>query len=94
MYMLTKKDVELLEVVIQKAVKAGFDDFYDNIFLPHDDRNEEHMERSEKQHHKIASEIRVIKKEVYSIKADTEEIKEHVKDHDKRIRKIETVTSN
>lgn len=85
--MLTKKDLELLDEVIQKAVKAGFDDFYENVFLPHSERSEAFIELSDKRHREILKRFDQNDK-------DHEETLEYIKDHEKRIRKVESITSN
>jgi len=64
---------------VKEIVKTAFQDFYDNIFEPYANKNE-------KEHEQMVKEIKAIKK-------DTEEIKEHVKDHDKRLRQVEDLTS-
>lgn len=97
--MLTKKDLEQLDEILKNRiredvpgivrtqiredvpgiVKAAFQDFYDNVFEPYADKNE-------REHEQIVQEIKAIKK-------DTEEIKEHIKDHEKRITHLENVST-
>lgn len=89
-HMLNKKDLKVTEdrleksiketrnslmVSMEKAIKDGFSDFYESIFLPQ-------AERNDKEHQEIKSEIRSMK----------EDIGEYIKDHEKRITKLESVT--
>ena len=77
--MLTKKDLQQVEEIVQRSIKTAFQDFYTNIFEPYANRNEsEHMQ---------------MVKEIKEVKKDTEELKEHGKDHSKRISRIEDLTS-
>lgn len=78
--MLTKKDLQESEARLEKrlskkideAVKSGFADFYESIFLPS-------LERNEKDHEEIKQEMRDMR----------EDLSEYIKDHEKRITKIE-----
>jgi len=60
---------------MEKAIKDGFSDFYESIFLPQ-------AEQNDKEHQEIKSEIRSMK----------EDIGEYIKDHEKRITKLEHAT--
>jgi len=80
--MLTKKDLEQVEEIVQRninnSIKSAFRDFYDTIFEPYANKNErEHAE---------------MVKEIKAVKRDTEELKEHVKDHSKRLTHLEALT--
>lgn len=77
--MLTKKDLQQVEEIVQRSIKTAFQDFYNNIFEPYANNNE-------REHAQMV-------KEIIAVKKDTEEIKEHVKDHEKRLRHVEDLTS-
>lgn len=86
--MLTKKDLDQINEAIQKGVKAGFEEFYTTIFEPYVNRNEQ-------QHEQIVEEMITMKKGIAGLQEDMNEVKEHMKDHDTRINKLEqTVSSN
>lgn len=92
--MLTKKDLEQIEEVVNRVVNrvvdnkinTAFSDFYDNFFEPH-------VTQSVKQHQEIVDEIKGLKKQVSNLEEETGEIKEFIKDHEKRITTLETVAS-
>lgn len=88
--MLTKKDLQALGTTIdekldkritesesrfRKAIKDAFSDFYDNIFEPF-------VERNQKVHVELKETIEKVGQDVY-------EMKDYIKDHENRIRKIE-----
>ncbi len=81
--MLTKKDLtqvgDLVEKKINKSIKAAFQDFYDSIFEPYINKNEG-------EHEEMIKEIKLLRK-------DTDEIRDYVKDHDKRIENLENTSS-
>lgn len=91
--MLTANDLTQIEVivqrVVQKNIKDGFQDFYEHIFEPFATGTEERFEQNLQQHKEIVIEVKALKHEVG-------EIKEYVKDHDKRINNLESsvVTKN
>jgi len=60
-------------------VKGAFQDFYDNVF-------EQNANRNDKEHAQMIDEIKAVKK-------DTEELKEYIKDHGKRINHLEDLNS-
>lgn len=74
------KDLENRIVdTIQKTIKAAFADFYESIFEPY-------AERNEREHGEIRKELKGIREEMC-------EIKEHIKDHDSRLGKVEALTA-
>jgi len=77
--MLTKGDLKHIEDIVQKNIKAGFRDFFESIFEPYVNRNED-------EHEEIRKEMRGMKREVT-------EIKEFIKDHEHRIEKVEAVSA-
>jgi len=69
----------LVEKKINKSIKAAFQDFYDSIFEPYINKNEG-------EHEEMIKEIKLLRK-------DTDEIRDYVKDHDKRIENLENTSS-
>ncbi len=88
--MLTKKDLQQIDEIVQKrnteSIKAAFRDFYDNIFEPYANKNE-------REHEQMVKEMKSMKKEIHGLKDETSEIKEYVKDHEKRLTRVEDLTS-
>lgn len=83
--MLTKKDLEQIEWIVQGSIKAAFQDFYEHMFEPH-------VTQSLNQHKEIVTEIVALKQEIKGLKDKTGEITEFIKDHEKRITHLETVS--
>ncbi len=83
--MLTKKDLEQIDVLLQKRIKGAFQDFFEHIFEPYVNKNEN-------EHSQMIQEIRVVKKDISGLKEDMGEVKEFIKDHEKRIIHLEQVT--
>ena len=75
--MLTKKDLSQIEEITKKSINEAFHDFYDNIFEPS-------VEKNDRQHKEVVTEIMYMKK-------DMDDIKEYIKDHDDRIKNLETI---
>lgn len=84
--MLTKNDLQQIEEIMQRNIKSAFRDFYDNIFEPYANKNE-------REHIEMVREMKSMKKEINGLKDDTTEIKEFIKDHEKRITHLESVTA-
>ncbi len=78
-FMLTKKDLGQIQNIIDRSIKNAFQDFYDSIFEPYINKNEG-------EHEEMIKEIKLLRK-------DTDEIKNYVKDHDKRIENLENIPS-
>lgn len=80
--MLTKTDLQNIDKLIQKRVKSaisdGFAEFYEKIFQPF-------MERNDQEHEEMA------KNNMKEHEKTREEIGEYIKDHEKRIRKTEVI---
>ena len=78
-FMLTKKDLGQIQNIIDRSIKNAFQDFYDSIF-------ELYINKNEGEHEEMIKEIKLLRK-------DTDEIKNYVKDHDKRIENLENIPS-
>lgn len=88
--MLTKNDLKQIEGVVDRSVEKaiessfkpiimnGFQDFFDNFFEPHTLQSVNH-------HNEIVKEIKSLKAEVIESRNEASEIKEYIKDHEKRI---------
>lgn len=84
--MLENKDLENIKVVVKdivdSSIKSAFQDFYEHIFEPYVNKNE-------REHEQMITEIKSLRKDVNHLKTDMDEVKEYIKDHDKRIEKLE-----
>ncbi len=100
--MLTKKDLNLIEEItqraVQKSISEAFLDFYEHIFEPFATRTEEGFEKNDQQHKEIVAEFHKndmqhneITTELGNINNEIEEIKEYIKAHDKRIKNLEAI---
>jgi len=89
-FMLTKKDLQQVEEIVQRnitsAITSAFQDFYTNIFEPYANKNE-------REHGQIVKEMKSMKKEISGLHDETSEIKDFIKDHEKRITILEKATS-
>jgi urate oxidase len=101
--MLTKKDLnqieEITQRVVQKSISEAFLDFYDHIFGPFVEKTEERFERNDRQHKEIVAEFHKndiqhneITTELRNINDKIEEVKEYIKDHEKRIKNLEAIS--
>lgn len=92
--MLSKDDLEQIDALLQKRInkdgkdiiKNAFSDFYENIFEPYANKNEG-------EHKQFVNEMISMKQEIKGLKDETSEIKEFIKDHDKRIELLEMANS-
>lgn len=48
--MLTKRDLELINAVVNNSIKNAFQDFYDNLFEPAVTRFEKKFQKNDKEH--------------------------------------------
>ena len=80
--MLTKRDLQQIDELVQRSIKTAFQDFYENIFEPY-------LAKNENEHAQMIREIKVVKKDISGLKGEMSEIKDFVKDHKKRIINLE-----
>lgn len=71
--------VRELKSAIDKSIKNAFAEFFETISALY-------VEKNEGEHREMIGEIRALRK-------DTDEIRDYVKDHDKRIDHLETASS-
>jgi hypothetical protein len=87
--MLAKDDKKFIQEAIDGSVNGGitkaFNDFYENIFEPY-------ITKNEAEHKEIIAVIKGMKKDITVLQDDHTTTKEHLKDHEKRIRKVEAAT--
>lgn len=85
--MLDKNDLkaiaDIVEKVVDKKITAAFDDFSENIFAPAIDALTKRVDKN-------TSSLKEVSNEQDTIVRNLEKIDDHIIDHEKRIKKLET----
>lgn len=76
--MLDKKDLEKINTIVKNA----FTDFYESIFVPY-------IERNENEHKQIVDKLNEHKQIINKLEDKVDGIGEYIKDHQTRIRRVE-----
>lgn len=83
----------IIQQTVPKMIRDEIMEFYDSIFEPFATRMEEYQIKNQQQHDEIVTEVKKLKKEVVILQEETYEIKVFIKDHEKRITKLEVINN-